>query len=71
VVHAFFVRRPMPNEIVLQTSSMILRMLARTSFASASVKTALLPHPMSYPTPDGLTLPLYATTPPIGTAYPL
>jgi hypothetical protein len=28
---------------------------------------ALLPHAMSYPTPDGLIRSGYATTPPIGT----
>jgi hypothetical protein len=40
----------------------------RTSSASASRRTALFPQAMSYPTPEGLTRPSYATTPPMGTA---
>src|SRR5690606_35437556 len=63
--------RPMPKLISAKILFMIRARSGRTSAALRLVRTALLPQPMSKPTPEGEVRPRYATTPPMGMEYPL
>ncbi len=56
----------MPKLMREKIESMIAPRSERMSAARRFVRTALLPQPMSYPTPDGLMWSGYATAPPIG-----
>ncbi len=60
--------RPMPNEITRRTSSRIGPTRSTIAANGVSSRTAMLPQPMSKPTPEMLICFSYAITPPTGCA---